>query len=244
MESTPPIAGGQGKGGAGLTERADRILDSAAILLIQWGYKRITISDIAQHAGIGTGTVYLHWKSKETLFESVLLRELQLLWGGLIQRVEADPREATLHRLLSALLRAIKLRPIACALFTRDTLMLGKLTQRSLIQQQSFIEGTDLLALLRELGLLRADVDPSVQLHTFSALWTGFVLVDQLLPPKDRPSLDVQTEALISTVQRTLEPDTPPDEAWMREHAAPKIRALLEQAHAYAAEQIGARVLS
>ena len=42
-------------------ERAGRILDAAAELLLRWGYKRVSIEEIARHAGIGKGTVYLHF---------------------------------------------------------------------------------------------------------------------------------------------------------------------------------------
>jgi AcrR family transcriptional regulator len=43
--------------------RAARILDATAELLLRHGYRRVTIDDIARHADIGKGTVYLHWKT-------------------------------------------------------------------------------------------------------------------------------------------------------------------------------------
>ncbi|WP_234322969.1 helix-turn-helix domain-containing protein, partial [Streptomyces sp. NRRL S-350] len=49
-------------------ERAERILDTTAELLEQHGYRRVTIDDVASRAGIGKGTVYLHWKTREALF--------------------------------------------------------------------------------------------------------------------------------------------------------------------------------
>lgn len=48
--------------------RAERILDTTAELLCQHGYKRVTIDDVARRAGVGKGTVYLHWKTREALF--------------------------------------------------------------------------------------------------------------------------------------------------------------------------------
>lgn len=41
------------------------ILDAAEHLLANHGYKKMTIDDIARHAGIGKGSVYLHFDSKE-----------------------------------------------------------------------------------------------------------------------------------------------------------------------------------
>jgi len=56
-------------------ERAERILDAAAELLLRWGYKRVTIDDIAKQAEIGSGTIYLHWKTRDALFETLMMRE-------------------------------------------------------------------------------------------------------------------------------------------------------------------------
>ena len=49
--------------------RAERILDAALELLQRWGYRKTTIEDIAKQAGVAKGTVYLHWKTRDALFE-------------------------------------------------------------------------------------------------------------------------------------------------------------------------------
>ena len=54
-------------------ERADRILDAAANLILRWGYKKTTIDDIAKQAGVAKGTIYLHWKTREDLFVALLI---------------------------------------------------------------------------------------------------------------------------------------------------------------------------
>lgn len=43
----------------------DRILDAAETLLGRFGYRKMTVDDLAAEAGIGKGTVYLSFKSKE-----------------------------------------------------------------------------------------------------------------------------------------------------------------------------------
>lgn len=41
------------------------ILDATDVLLARFGYRKMTVEDIANEAGIGKGTVYLHFSSKE-----------------------------------------------------------------------------------------------------------------------------------------------------------------------------------
>lgn len=43
----------------------EAILDSVGRLLVKYGYKKMTVEDIAHEAGIGKGTVYLYFPSKE-----------------------------------------------------------------------------------------------------------------------------------------------------------------------------------
>jgi AcrR family transcriptional regulator len=43
----------------------DSILDATDRLLARFGYRKMTVDDIAAEAGIGKGTIYLHFASKE-----------------------------------------------------------------------------------------------------------------------------------------------------------------------------------
>jgi len=45
----------------------DAILDATDRLLARFGYKKMTIDDLAQEVGIGKGSVYLHFSSKEEI---------------------------------------------------------------------------------------------------------------------------------------------------------------------------------
>jgi len=46
---------------------SDLILDAADRLLARYGYRKMTMDDIAHEVGIGEGTIYLHFKSKEEI---------------------------------------------------------------------------------------------------------------------------------------------------------------------------------
>lgn len=45
----------------------DLILDAVDVLLARYGYRKMTIEDVARQVGIGKGTIYLHFPSKEEL---------------------------------------------------------------------------------------------------------------------------------------------------------------------------------
>lgn len=45
----------------------DLILDAAAVLLAKFGYRKMTMEDVANQVGIGKGTIYLHFASKQEL---------------------------------------------------------------------------------------------------------------------------------------------------------------------------------
>jgi AcrR family transcriptional regulator len=225
--------------------RAECILEAARAMILRWGYQRVTMDDIARHAAIGTGTLYLHWKTKQALFETVLLHELLALWREQAQRLQADPAEALLHRWLPALLLAIKQRPLARALFTRDTALLGKLAQRQVAAQGLQLTGADeLMWLCRRLGLMRADLSLAAQTYAFSALWTGFVLVDQFLGADAQATLETQAEALAYTIRQTFEPDTAPDTHTLQEQIAPALLAFLSQIIDAVEQQVQARMVA
>jgi AcrR family transcriptional regulator len=62
-----------------------RILDAADRLLIRHGFRRMTVDGIAAEAGIGKGSVYLHFDSKE----DVALSCIDRMAGGVLARLEA-----------------------------------------------------------------------------------------------------------------------------------------------------------
>ena len=50
---------------AGSGAMRDRILDATESLLTRLGYRKMTMDDVAQEAGIGKRTIYVHFPSKE-----------------------------------------------------------------------------------------------------------------------------------------------------------------------------------
>jgi AcrR family transcriptional regulator len=73
-------------------EVREAILDAADHLLARYGYRKMTVDDIAQEAGIGKGTIYLHFASKEEVtlshVDRIIERLKERLWA--IARSDAD----------------------------------------------------------------------------------------------------------------------------------------------------------
>lgn len=64
---------------ASLPDISDRILDAAESLLAQYGYRKMTVEDIARKVGIGKGTIYLHFNGKQELALSTVDRIVKRL---------------------------------------------------------------------------------------------------------------------------------------------------------------------
>ena len=73
-------------------ERAERILDAAAVLILRWGYQKTTLDDVSRQAGVAKGTMYLHWKTREELFGALIKREKLELAEDIKQRIEQIQR--------------------------------------------------------------------------------------------------------------------------------------------------------
>jgi AcrR family transcriptional regulator len=53
-------------------QKRQAILDAAAAEIARYGYDRANINTIAEHAGIGRGTIYLYFESKDEVFSALL----------------------------------------------------------------------------------------------------------------------------------------------------------------------------
>ncbi len=68
----------------------DAILDATDRLLAHYGYKKMTIDDLAREVGIGKGSVYLHFESKEEIALSHIDR--------IIERLKENLREIAIRK--------------------------------------------------------------------------------------------------------------------------------------------------
>ncbi|WP_017587528.1 TetR/AcrR family transcriptional regulator [Nocardiopsis ganjiahuensis] len=229
-------------------KRAARILDAAGDLLVAWGYTKITIEDVARRAGVGKGTVYLHFPTKEALFSVVLVRTQLEVGNHLLERFREDPRAI----LPSSIAREIHLAqerwPILKALLTSDTSTLGSMITAVNETRGDLIEGRArvMLAyteLLRGHGLLRDERTAEQQNYVFVSSVLGALATPPLLELQSYPLPDSATRAdiLAETVHRALEsPASPEALLAARDEVLPLFDALLATARDVLAEYLPA----
>src|ERR1700704_3904064 len=68
-------------------ERRAAIIEAALDEFISRGFTATRIDDVARRAGVAKGTIYLHFKDKESMFEELIRTAL----GPLIGRLHAPP---------------------------------------------------------------------------------------------------------------------------------------------------------
>jgi AcrR family transcriptional regulator len=78
----------------------DAILDATDRLLARFGYRKMTVEDIAAEAGIGKGSIYLHFSSKEEVVLSHIDRIVDRLRERLKELAHSDATAAERLRLM------------------------------------------------------------------------------------------------------------------------------------------------
>ena len=70
--------------------RRDQILEAAGRLLNHYGPGKTTIADIAREAGVGVGTVYLEFESKEAIVEALSSSQHKAVLAQMRKAAESD----------------------------------------------------------------------------------------------------------------------------------------------------------
>ncbi|WP_433508552.1 TetR/AcrR family transcriptional regulator [Nonomuraea sp. CA-143628] len=226
-------------------ERADLILDTAAELLVSWGYRRVTIEDVARRAGIGKGTVYLHFNTKEVLFLTVLLREQARLLDRFLAAFQADPSHVLPSELAGLAYRLVHEDPLVHLIITGDPETLGALVRSGAEHVGPLMKArvrtiSDYFEVMREHGVVRDDLAPEALLHAYTAILSGFLMIDPYRTD-DEISLAARGELIAYTVRSSFET---PDAAERVRGAVPQVLELYRNMRELLIEEIGRQKLT
>jgi AcrR family transcriptional regulator len=165
----------------------ERVLDAARRAFAEQGYA-VPLDEIAAAAGVGPGTVYRHFPTKEALFEAVSVANVEDLAADARARAEADDPDAAFAGFLDRMAeQALAKRNLPDAFAGAGTdavaaavadmhdalgVLLAKAQEAGGIRRDVTV--TDLVALLK--GLLyavRGDPDPDIRHRLLAVVRDG-----------------------------------------------------------------------
>jgi len=179
----------------------DLYLDAARACILDVGWTRTTLTEVARRAGVSRMTIYRSWSDMGQLLADLMTRE----WGGVVAEAAGGAEETgTGERVVGTALRTVRaLR--ANELFVRiveldPQLLLPYLLSRRGRSQQAIL---DLVAEQLRAGRLRGEVrdtDPEVLARALLLATHGFALsahtmVDDTTSEED---LDAELVAILS----------------------------------------------
>lgn len=207
-------------------ERTQRILDAAAHQFIQFGYDRANVSDIAKAVGVSKATLYLHFDSKEAMFEGLLLREMERhsnLWFDL---VEQDSNGGTLAGMYKNVLLALQQVPFMGAVLTKDRDVLGSYLKKPnnlLSMTDAAKMRSEFVKMMQEAGGIRADIKPTQVANIMNMLSYGLLNLDD----------DTDLEETIETIGLVLDAGLAPPDGGNPEAGKAIIQQMKQASKAY-----------
>lgn len=192
--------------------REERILDAATTLLVRWGYRKTTVDDVAREAGVGKGTIYLHWKDKNELFRAAIWREEQRYSEDLQRRISADPQGGLLHRITVHGMLAALSNPLMMAIFSGNSdIFTGFLGAYDPGFMNQLLGDTDTYIVeLQHAGLIRTDIPAPVITYLLTALKFGIINSPDVISREHVPEMELLAEPLSDLIRRWLEPEQLP----------------------------------
>ena len=189
--------------------RKHRILDAASDLFVHFGYDKTTVSDIAREAGVSKGAIYLHFDSKDDLFEALLLRAMVKYGEQWLTLIDEDPKGGTIAGMYKNMLYALSSSPFMSILLKRDGRVLGNyLRKPDTILRSSHHRSTrhEFVQMMQEAGAIRKDVDARVTAHIMNMLSYGLVAMSDIMPKEEIPPTEAIIEGIADLMDKALTP--------------------------------------
>ncbi|MBL8119188.1 MAG: TetR/AcrR family transcriptional regulator [Anaerolineae bacterium] len=216
-------------------ERENRILDAAARLITHYGFDKTTVSDIAEAAGISKGAVYLHYKSKEALFEALIIRESETILEDMLTSIERDPNAGSIFGLYQHAILAVMRSPLIHAVVTRDQRVVGEMARKlkdTGIGAQGNLIRYEMVAQLQAANVIRQDLDAVEVSYILALIRYGFLTIGQVIPEDQRPPIDRVGQTLGEILERGLAPPDGGDREKGKaalENILQRLRVLIQQ---------------
>jgi AcrR family transcriptional regulator len=184
----------------------DQYLDAARACILDVGWRRTTLTEVARRAGVSRMTIYRSWSDMPQLLGDLMTRE----WGDVVAVAACGPEDAgTVERIVGTATRAVRaLRENE--LFVRiveldPQLLLPYLLSRRGRSQQAILDlVADQLRAGQASGEVR-DTDPDVLARALLLATHGFVLSAHTMVD-DQASEDALEAELAEILTRAVRP--------------------------------------
>ena len=176
-------------------------------MFIHYGYDKTTVRDIARGAGVSKGAIYLHFESKDDLFEALLIRELQLYAGRWLDFLEADPKGGTLAAMYKNMLYAVESSTFMTALLKQDHRIFGSYLHKPdnfFRAAQNKSSRYEFVHLMQKAGAIRQDIDATVIAHIMNIMAYGLVTIGEVMAQEDIPPMKDIIEGIALIMDKAL----------------------------------------
>ncbi|KRC50029.1 MULTISPECIES: TetR/AcrR family transcriptional regulator [unclassified Nocardioides] len=147
----------------GTPSRREQLLAIAAEQFAEKGFRNTTVRDIADAAGILSGSLYHHFDSKESMVDEILIPFQEELFGKYDEILASgDDARTKLERAVRVSFEAIDQHPHEVAIFQNDADHLGSFERFGYLADRNAQSRQVWVSLLEEgvrAGVLRADLD-------------------------------------------------------------------------------------
>lgn len=190
--------------------RHDAIIKAAETLFIRFGYDKTSVADIAKQAGISKGAIYLHFKSKDELFERLLMTKMGKFSFAWMENVEADPYGGLMSGMYIAMLSAMHKDVFITAMMRQDGQFFGSyMTKPNSMFKNQYQQNTrqEFIKMMQDVGCVRKELDPLTTAHVMNIISHGLVSIGQVIDEKDIPPIEATIKTLADIMDKALTPE-------------------------------------
>ncbi len=185
----PSDLGSTGDGGTGPRRvRSDavrnraRLLAAAEAVFAEEGVD-VPVDLIAERAGVGVGTLYRHFPTKEKLFEAILVARVSEITEEARRRLDVEDPETAFFGFLSYLVRQASRKRDLIAAFASAGVEFEVVAAEA--KEELARALSDLLVAAQRAGAVRADVTTPLVLSLVGATCTSFAQLPEGVKPEE-----------------------------------------------------------
>lgn len=158
-----------------LLNKKELIYQSAKELFSMKGFKETNVAEITSKAGVGVGTFYNYYASKEKLFMEIFLEENEKLKRRILASVDLEaPPMQVMREVMMLNESGMRENPTLREWYNRESFRKVEelFSEESGLEAVDFLHGsfTDLVKKWQAEGKMRGDIDPSMIMAIFTAI--------------------------------------------------------------------------